>query len=147
MSAPRILVLNGPNLAALGRREPQIYGGASLDDIRAELERHAAARGAAMRFEQSNHEGALVDLLEEEAQVADGCVINPGGLSHTSVVLHDAIRAFAGPVVEVHLSHVLRREPFRRTLLTAEAAHGMITGLGAHGYVLAFDAVLKLIEE
>jgi 3-dehydroquinate dehydratase-2 len=141
----RILVLNGPNLASLGRRDPQLYGSATLADIEARLRRRAAELGVELRCEQSNHEGVLIDLLEAERESAEGCIINPGGLSHVSVALADALRTFGRPVIEVHLSNIHAREPFRRTSLTAEAALGVITGLGADGYGLALDALARLL--
>ena len=141
----RILVLNGPNLGTLGSREPEVYGTETLADIEAALRARAAELGVEIRLAQSNHEGAIVDLLEEERSRADGCIINPGGLSHTSVVLADAVRAFAHPVVEVHLSNIFAREPVRRVSLCAEAASAVITGLGARGYMLALDGLVGML--
>ncbi len=143
----RILVLNGPNLASLGEREPEIYGSATLKDIEAAVRERAATFGLDVRFAQTNHEGAMVDLLEAERGVSAGCIVNPGGLTHTSVVLADALRAFGGPVIEVHLSNILAREPYRRISLSAEAAVAVISGLGLHGYVLAVEGLAKLLEE
>jgi 3-dehydroquinate dehydratase-2 len=139
------LVLNGPNLASLGRREPEIYGDASLDDIAGMVHRRAQRYGIDVRFEQSNHEGALIDVLESERDSADACILNGGALTHTSVALHDAVRGFGKPVVEVHLSNIHAREPFRHTSLTAGAARGIIAGLGPHGYELAVDAVARIL--
>lgn len=141
----RILVLNGPNLAALGRREPEIYGGATLGDIEALVGARARELGVEAALVQSNHEGVLIDALEAEAVTAAGCIINPGGLSHTSVALLDALRAFPHPIVEVHLSNIHAREPYRRTSLTAEAATAVIAGLGPEGYVLGLEAVVRLV--
>jgi 3-dehydroquinate dehydratase-2 len=143
----RVLVLNGPNLSSLGRREPEVYGTATLADVEAAVRDRAAALGMDIRFAQSNHEGGLIDILEEERDRADACIVNPGGLTHTSVTLLDALRGFGGPVVEVHLSNIHAREPYRRVSLTAEAARGFIAGLGIHGYVLALDAVSRLLHE
>jgi len=142
----RVLVLNGPNLASLGEREPDVYGGQSLADIEVQVRERAAALSIDVRCEQSNHEGALVDILEDERSRADGCIINPGGLSHTSVSLADAIRAFGHPVIEVHLSNIHAREEYRRTSLSAEASVAVITGLGAHGYLLALDGMARILE-
>jgi 3-dehydroquinate dehydratase-2 len=140
----RILVLSGPNLATLGRRQPEIYGHTTLAEIHDELRRQAQTSGVELRCEQSNHEGALIDILEEESGRSDACVLNPGGLAHTSIVLADAVRAFAGPVVEVHLSNILAREEYRRTSLVAAAANAVIVGAGAAGYGLALRAALDL---
>jgi 3-dehydroquinate dehydratase II len=141
----RVLVLNGPNLGGLGRREPEVYGGATLAEIEAVVRARAARFGAEVRFEQSNHEGALIDILEAERDSADACILNGGALTHTSLALLDAVRGFAKPVVEVHLSNIHAREPYRHTSLTAAAARGIIAGLGPHGYVLALDALARLL--
>ncbi|HEY7925959.1 MAG TPA: type II 3-dehydroquinate dehydratase [Candidatus Dormibacteraeota bacterium] len=140
----RVLVLNGPNLAAVGRRQPEIYGSVTLAEIRDRLLEQAAALHVEVRWEQSNHEGALIDILEEESGRSDACVINPGGLAHTSVALADALRGFTGPVVEVHLSNILAREEYRRTSHAAAAATAVITGAGAGGYGLALQAAVQL---
>jgi len=146
MTSARLLVLNGPNLGSLGRREPEIYGADTLADIEAALGVRASALGIELRCAQSNHEGVLVDLLEEERDRADGCILNGAGLAHTSVPLHDAVRGFGHPVIEVHLSNVHAREPFRHTMLTAAACRGVICGLGAHGYLLALEALARIID-
>lgn len=143
----RILLLNGPNLASLGEREPEVYGSVTLAEIDAAVRYRAASLGLEVRCEQTNHEGAMVDLLEAERGQSAGCIVNPGGLTHTSVVLADALRGFGGPVVEVHLSNILAREPFRRVSLSAEAAVAVISGLGLYGYVLAVEGLAKLIED
>lgn len=142
----RILLLNGPNLASLGEREPDVYGSVTLAEIETAVRGRAASLGLEVRCEQTNHEGAMVDLLEAERGRSAGCIVNPGGLTHTSVVLADALRGFDGPVVEVHLSNILAREPYRRVSLSAEAAVAVISGLGVHGYVLAVEGLAKLIE-
>lgn len=142
----RVLVLNGPTLGMLGTREPRLYGTATLADIEATVRERAAERGVILRLAQSNHEGELIDILEAERARADGCIINPGGLSHTSVALADALRAFERPVIEVHITNVFAREPERRVLLTAGACAGVIAGVGAQGYVLALDAILGILR-
>jgi 3-dehydroquinate dehydratase-2 len=141
----RILLLNGPNLGSLGQREPDVYGSATLTDIEAAVTRRAAELGVEVVCLQSNHEGVLVDALESERGSADGCIINPGGLSHTSVVLADALRAFGKPVIEVHLSNIFAREQYRRTSVSAEAVAAVIAGLGARGYIVALDSLVTML--
>ena len=134
----KIAVLNGPNLDRLGKREPDIYGRATLKDLEKLLRAEARRLGVALTFFQSNHEGALIDKLGELADRRfAGLIINPGGLSHTSVALRDAIAGSGLPAVEVHISDIRRREPFRRKLVTAGACTAMICGRGLPGYVLA----------
>lgn len=139
-----IFVLNGPNLNLLGQREPEIYGSATLDDIKAALDGRARDRGVAIDFRQSNLEGALVDWLQEAMGSACAVILNAAGYSHSSVAIRDAVAALAIPVVEVHLSNIHAREPFRRHSLVAEVAVGSISGFGVHGYLLALDAALEL---
>ncbi|MBV9099765.1 MAG: 3-dehydroquinate dehydratase [Candidatus Dormibacteraeota bacterium] len=141
----RVLLLNGPNLGTLGQREPEVYGTTTLAEIEAVMQRRAGGLGLELRTAQSNHEGELVDILEAERAQAYGCVINPGGLAHTSVVLADAVRSFGHPVIEVHLSNIHAREPYRRVSLCAEAATATVSGLGAWGYVLALDALARIL--
>ena len=140
----RVLVINGPNLSTIGRRQPAVYGTTTLAQIRERLEGQAATLNVELRWEQSNHEGTLIDIIEEETGRSDALVINPGGLAHTSVVLADAVRGFTGPVVEVHLSNILAREEYRRTSHVAAAATAVITGAGAAGYTLALEAAVSL---
>ena len=142
---PLIYVLNGPNLNLLGTREPDVYGADTLDDIAARLEDRARELGLAIDMRQSNHEGHLIDWLQEaNARGAKAVILNAGGFAHTSVAIHDAIRATAVPVIEVHLSNPQARESFRRRSLVAAAAKGTIAGLGALGYELALDAAARL---
>jgi 3-dehydroquinate dehydratase-2 len=142
---PVIYVLNGPNLNLLGLREPEIYGSDTLDDIADRLQDKARALGMAIDMRQSNHEGHLIDWLHEaNARGAKAVLLNAGGYSHSSVALHDAVRAIAVPVIEVHLSNPQAREGFRRRSLVASAANGTIAGFGALGYELALDAAARL---
>ena len=142
---PLIFVLNGPNLNLLGSREPEIYGSDTLDDIAARLSEQAAGLGVALDIRQSNHEGHLIDWLHEaQARGAKAVILNPGGYSHTSVALHDAVKAIATPVIEVHLSDPEGRESFRHIDLVALAATKLIKGEGARGYTLALDEAARL---
>jgi len=143
----RILVLNGPNLNLLGRREPDQYGRMTLKEIEDELRSYAASRDAEIRFVQSNHEGALIDAIHNAIGWADALVVNPAGLTHTSVGLRDAILASDIPAVEVHLSNIYRREGFRHQSLIADVVAGQITGFGAFGYLLGMQAALHLLEQ
>ncbi len=142
---PTIFVLNGPNLNLLGNREPEIYGSDTLDDIAAMVETRAKALGLDLDMRQSNHEGHLIDWLHEANSAgARAVILNAGGLSHSSIALHDAIKAIQVPVIEVHLSNPQAREGFRRRSLVAMAARGSISGFGPLGYQLALDAAAGL---
>ena len=141
----RILVLNGPNLNMLGTREPALYGHQTLDDIREMCAGRAGPLDLDIDFRQSNHEGELVEWIQQARGACAGIVINPGGYTHTSVAIMDALLLSELPVIEVHISNIFRREPFRGHSYVSQAASGMITGLGAHGYVLALDAVAEII--
>ena len=143
----KVLLLSGPNLDLLGEREPAIYGTASLDDHVATAREVAQRYGFALEHLQSNHEGVLIEAIHAARQDVAAIVINAGALTHTSVALHDALAAFDGPVVEVHLSNPAAREPFRHTSLIAPVANGVIAGFGGLGYELAIEAVARLLEE
>jgi 3-dehydroquinate dehydratase-2 len=135
----KVLVLNGPNLGTLGRREPEIYGTQTLADLEKLLDERAGELGFELSCLQSNHEGQLIDWIEKEGAASDAIIINPGALSHYSLALADALRGSGKPVVEVHISNVFAREPERQRMVTAAAAKGLISGLGFEGYLAALD--------
>ncbi|MFW6001384.1 MAG: type II 3-dehydroquinate dehydratase [Halanaerobium sp.] len=143
----RVAVIHGPNLNMLGLREPEIYGNETLEMLNEDLEKKAEELGLEIEIMQSNHEGEIVDFLHDNYKEIDAVIINPGGLTHTSVVLRDALASIRLPVIEVHISNIHRREDFRKKSYTAEAAVGQITGLGVNGYLLALDAVFKLLRK
>ena len=142
-----IFILNGPNLNLLGVREPSVYGHDTLADIEERCLARASALDLQIDFRQSNHEGQLVDWIQEARESADGIILNAGALTHTSVALLDALTAAGLPVIEVHLSNIFRRESFRHRSFVSLAADGVICGLGPQGYELALDAVASLIED
>ena len=142
----RVLLLSGPNLNLLGEREPDIYGTATLDDHVKRAEDAAARHGLELQHLQSNHEGVLIDAVHAARGTTDALIINAGALSHTSWSLHDAVAAFSGPVVELHLSNPAAREPFRHTSVLAPVAVGVVAGFGGLGYELAVDAVAALLK-
>jgi 3-dehydroquinate dehydratase II len=139
--AQTIHILNGPNLNLLGTREPEIYGSETLDDLRTRCERKAKALGYDVVFRQSNHEGELVSWVQEARTGAAGMIVNAGALTHTSVALLDALLACSVPIVEVHLSNIFRREPFRARSYVSKGAKGVICGFGGLGYELAIEAL------
>jgi len=136
----KILVINGPNLNLLGKREPELYGSRSLADINGELQERCSLRGVTIEFFQSNHEGAIVDRLQAApSQVVDGIIINPGGLAHTSVSLRDCLAGIGLPAIEVHLTNIYAREEFRRNSMLSPVCKGVIAGFGPLGYRLALE--------
>jgi len=140
-STTTVLILNGPNLNMLGTREPEIYGTTSLGDIEAACRKHAAGLGMDIDFRQSNSESELIGWVQAAGDGIRGLIINAGAYTHTSIALLDALRTISQPIIEVHLSNIFRREAFRRHSFVAEAATGVICGLGAAGYLLALDAI------
>lgn len=147
MPAPQpVLILNGPNLNMLGVREPALYGKDTLADIEKRTAAHGKTLGLAVDFRQSNLEGELVTWIQQARGTASAVIINGGAYTHTSIAILDALKLLDVPIVEVHLSHIFRREPFRHHSYISLAAHGLICGFGAHGYVLALDAVASLLK-
>jgi 3-dehydroquinate dehydratase-2 len=143
----KILVLHGPNLNLLGQREPEVYGGLTLDEIDSRLKESGKKKGIEVRAYQSNGEGALIDALHDAREWASGVVFNPGGYTHTSVALRDAVAAIGLPVIEVHLSHVDAREDFRRRSLISPVCVGKISGFGWRSYLLALTELAWRLEE
>ncbi len=141
---PRVLVIHGPNLNTLGTRQPEIYGRMTLAEINDQLRAYATEQGYEIVAFQSNHEGALIDFLQAEANNSIGIVINPGGLTHTSVSLRDALAATDRPIIEVHLSNIHAREPFRHTSYITPISKGQIAGLGSAGYLYALQSLIEL---
>lgn len=140
-----ILILNGPNLNMLGVREPDVYGSETLADIEAACRKRAKALGVSVDFRQSNNEGELVTWIQDARESADALIINAGAFTHTSVALLDALTILDIPVIELHLSNIYAREPFRHQSYISRAADGLICGFGAQGYDLALDAVNRLL--
>ncbi len=138
---PKILVVHGPNLNMLGKREPEIYGSTTLDDINAGLIKKGKELGLMVDTFQSNHEGAIVERIQEAMGEYNGLIINPAAYTHTSVAIRDAILLLDMPVVEIHLSNIYKREPFRHKSMISDVATGQIAGFGVKGYYLALEAV------
>jgi len=143
----KVAVIHGPNLNMLGLREPEIYGTTNLEMLNQDLRDKAEKLDLEIDIMQSNHEGEIVDFLHQNYQELAGVVINPGGLTHTSVVLRDALASVRLPVIEVHISNIHRREEFRKKSITAEAAVGQITGLGVYGYLLALEGLKDVLRK
>lgn len=143
----RVAVIHGPNLNMLGLREPEIYGTTNLEMLNKDIKAKAEEINLEIKIMQSNHEGEIVDFLHQNYEKLDGIIINPGGLTHTSVVLRDALASVRLPVIEVHISNIHRREEFRKKSITAAAAVGQITGLGVQGYLLALEGIKEVLRK
>jgi 3-dehydroquinate dehydratase-2 len=141
-----ILILNGPNLNRLGLREPEIYGSETLDQLNTRITTRAKELGVTVEFHQSNHEGGLIDRLHAAADSVAGVILNPGGLAHTSVALRDAVASIPIPTIEVHISNIFAREPFRRRSIVSGTCRGVISGLGTQGYLLALEHLVTLLR-
>lgn len=146
MPSPHVLVLNGPNLNLLGQRQPEVYGRETLADVEAACRATAAGLGLDVAFFQSNHEGALVDAIQAARATSQGIVINPGAYSHTSVAILDALNAFDGRVMEVHISNIHKREAFRHHSYVSARADAVIAGCGTQGYLLALQRLATLLK-
>jgi 3-dehydroquinate dehydratase-2 len=144
--ARAVVVLNGPNLNMLGTRQPQIYGTTTLADIEARVRDRAGARAIDVTFFQSNHEGALIDRIQEVGPTADGVIINPGAFTHYSYAIRDALAMVPCPIIELHLSNIHARESFRHTSVIAPVASGQIVGMGWRGYLIAIDYLAMLFD-
>lgn len=142
----RLMILNGPNLNLLGVREPHIYGSTTLDAIRKSCQEFATYLGASLIFEQSNHEGQIVDLIQSARQNSDAVIINPAGYSFTSIAIYDALKAFDGPIIEVHISNIHARDELHRHSKLSSAVKAVICGLGPYGYVIAMQAAAQILE-
>jgi len=142
----KILILNGPNLNLLGTREPEIYGRDTLSDIERKCRLHGQAIGHEIDFRQSNSEGEIVDWIQLAQQESDGIIINPAAYTHTSVAIMDALKQFNNPIIEIHISNIFSREPFRHHSYISPVANGVICGFGANGYSIALDAISQLVS-
>ena len=142
---PTVYILNGPNLNLLGQRQPEIYGSTTLADVERDCKTLGASLGLTVEFFQSNHEGAIIDKIHEARQRAQAIVINPAAFTHTSVAILDALNAFDGPVIEVHISNVHKRESFRHHSYVSLRADAVMAGFGTHGYALALRHAARLI--
>ena len=142
-----ILILNGPNLNMLGKREPEIYGPKTLDDVKKECEKHSTDANLKADFRQSNIEGELVSWIQDAGKEHSGIIINAGAYTHTSVAIRDALLSCDLPIIEVHISNIYKREDFRHKSYISDIAEGMICGLGTQGYILALDAMKNIIKK
>jgi len=144
--APKVLILNGPNLNMLGKRQPDVYGRETLSDVEESCRRHGQGVGLEVDFRQSNSEGTLVDWIQEARETHDAVIINPAAYTHTSVAIMDALLAAELPVIEVHLSNIHRREAFRHQSYVSKVADAVLCGFGTQGYLLALDAMARRLN-
>ena len=143
---PLVLVINGPNLNMLGRREPEVYGSDTLADINGMVEQEAERLGLSLESFQSNSEGAIVDKIQQAMDQAAGLIINPGAYTHTSIAIRDALLLLDIPIVEIHISNTYKREEFRKTSMLADIVTGRIVGFGAFGYIMALQAIAQQVD-
>ncbi len=146
MASKKVLVIHGPNLNMLGKREPEIYGTTSLDDINKRLTELGKKIGLIVDTFQSNHEGAIVDKIQEASQKYEGLIINPAAYTHTSIAIRDALLLFKAPVIEVHLSNIYKREPFRHKSMIADIATATLCGFSHYGYYMALEAIARMLK-
>jgi len=146
MASKKVLVIHGPNLNMLGKREPEIYGTTRLDNINKRLTELGKKLGLTVDTYQSNHEGAIIDKIQEASQKYDGLIINPAAYTHTSIAIIDSLLLLKVPVIEVHLSNIYRREPFRHKSMVAGVATATLGGFGHHGYYMALEAVARMLK-
>lgn len=140
-----IWVIHGPNLNRLGQREPDVYGSTTLNDINSDLKAHGEKLGVSVDAFQSNHEGEIVTKIQDIAGATDGLIINPAAYTHTSIAIRDALLLLDTPIIEIHLSNIYKREPFRHASMVADIATGQISGLGVYGYRMALDALVRML--
>jgi len=146
MASKKILVIHGPNLNMLGKREPEVYGTTGLNEINKNLLALGKKLGLTVDTFQSNHEGAIIDKIHEAFQKHNGLIINPGAYTHTSIAIRDALTMIKAPVIEVHLSNIFKREPFRHKSHVAEVATASVCGFGHHGYYMALEAIARMVK-
>jgi 3-dehydroquinate dehydratase-2 len=142
---PKVLVIHGPNLNMLGKREPEIYGKSTLADINSDLENLGTTLGIFVETFQSNHEGAIVEKIQEAAATQKGIILNPAAYTHTSIAIRDALLALDIPIIEIHISNIYKREPFRHKSLISDVVTAQISGLGIKGYTVALKALAEMI--
>lgn len=143
----KVLIIHGPNLNMLGKREPEHYGGTTLDEVNLKLEKLGKQLGLVIETFQSNHEGTIVDKIQEAASAQNGIIINPAAYTHTSVAIRDALLLLDIPIIEIHISNIYKREPFRHKSLISDVVTAQIAGLGVEGYIIALEALKRIIQE